>query len=74
MTDMTHNEALALAESIAEMDNYRVITADRDSIIRRADAARVPKAAIARRMDISRDTVIRVLGTDGESEEREAGK
>jgi predicted DNA-binding protein (UPF0251 family) len=66
MHDMTPDQAVAYAASIAEMNEYRRITADRDAIIRRADAAQVAKAAIARQMDISRDTVIRVLGNDSE--------
>ena len=68
MSDMTQDEAIAYAEVIAEMAEYKRIANGRDNLIRKADGHGVPKAEIARRMDVSRDTVIRILGSDDESE------
>ena len=66
MHDMTPNEAHTYAHAVDKLEDWRITVASRDTVIREAHEAGVPKAEIARRMKISRDTVIRVLGSDDE--------
>jgi hypothetical protein len=66
MSDMTEQELRAQAAVVAELDAFGAAVAGRDELIQRAHQVRIPKSEIARRMKISRDTVVRVLGTDEE--------
>jgi DNA invertase Pin-like site-specific DNA recombinase len=66
MTDRTPEQALAYAAAVAKLKGYADTVSDRDELIHSAHQSGVPKAEIARRMGISRDTVIRVLGSDDE--------
>lgn len=59
---LTYDEALAeLDEVAAEIAAQRAATRRRDEVIIRAHLAHVPNAVIARRLDITRPTVIRVI-------------
>ena len=66
MGDMTHDQMLALAAAAGELDEWAEVVADRDARIRRAHAAGMKKAEIARRLKVGRGTVIAVLGSDEE--------
>lgn len=67
MKDMTQEQIAAYGTAVAELEDYARTVKDRDARIWRAHRAGVAKAEIARRMKISRDTVVRVLGS-GESD------
>ncbi len=72
MPDRTQTELAAYTATVKELEDWAAIYADRDDRIRRAHKVGISQAEIARRMGISRDTVIRVLGTDGSEEGQES--
>ena len=69
MDDMTPAQMQARVDAAAELDQWRLDRERRDELIHKARQTGMAKAEIARRMRISRDTVIRVLGPDDESED-----
>jgi DNA invertase Pin-like site-specific DNA recombinase len=73
MDDMTPAQMQAYAATAAEMAQWKTDRKrrgeQRDELIFKARAGGMAKAEIARRLGISRDTVIRVLGPDDESED-----
>ena len=64
MKDMTPEQLDAYAALVRRLDEYGRVSAGRDALIHEAHAGGISKAEIARRMDISRTTVVLVLGTD----------
>lgn len=66
MPDMTQEQLAAYAEAVRELEEWAAVNADRDARIQRAHKRGISQAEIARRMGISRDTVIRVLGSEDE--------
>jgi len=73
MKDMTSEQAHAYAEALAELDDWPMAVkahlGRRDRLIIRAHAAGVSQPKIAKRMKISRNTVLSVLGTDDSGED-----
>jgi len=69
MRDMTHEQMVALTAMIKRLEDWAASYAERDSLIREAHDLGLSNSNIARRMGISRTTVIQVLGTDDESED-----
>lgn len=69
MKDMTHEQMLAYVEAVKELEDWAAAYGDRDALIRKAHDAGLSNSEIAKRMKISRTTVIQVLGTDDESED-----
>lgn len=68
MKDMTHEQMLAYAAMIKRLEEWGSANAGRDSLIKEAHALGLSNTEIAKRMDISRTTVIQALGSDDESE------
>lgn len=69
MKDMTQEQLLARIALVKRLEDWAKTVASRDALIREAHEAGVSKAEIARRMDISRTTVVMVVGGDDESGE-----
>jgi len=72
MKHMTHEQALARADLIKRLENWRkkqdAVAVERDALIREAATDEMSNTEVAAHMGINRGTVIRVLGTDDESE------
>lgn len=73
MDDMTPAQMQAYADTAAQMEQWKTDRKrrdeQRDELIFKARADGMAKAEIARRLGISRDTVIRVLGPDDKRED-----
>jgi ribosome-binding protein aMBF1 (putative translation factor) len=73
MKNMKHEQVLAYAEAVKELEEWPAIreahNADRDRRIRAARDLGISQMEIAERMKIGRNTVRAVLGTDDESSE-----
>jgi hypothetical protein len=73
MAYMSHEEALARADLIKRMEdwrgNYDAVIAERDALIVEGNTAGMPNTEIAGHMTINRGTVIRVLGSNEDGEQ-----
>lgn len=69
MKGMTHEQMLAYAAMIKRLEDWGASNAGRDALIKEAHDHGLSNTEIAKRMGISRTTVIQVLGTDDESED-----
>lgn len=62
MKHMSHEELVTYTAMVKRLEDYAKANRDRDQLIREAYAAGVSKTEIAKRMEISRTTVLAVLG------------
>lgn len=69
MSNMSHDELIALAAMVKRLNEWRDVNAQRDSLIKEAHEGGMSNTQIAKNMGINRGTVIAVLGTDDESSE-----
>lgn len=69
MRDMNHEQAFAYAAMIKRLEEWGSSNAGRDTLIKEAHDLGLSNTQIAKRMRISRTTVIQALGTDDESED-----
>lgn len=73
MKNRTHEQVIAYAEAVKELEEWPAIRAahndDRDRRIRAARGLGISQVEIAERMKVGRNTVRSVLGTDDESSE-----
>lgn len=71
MKDMTHDQMLAYVGAVADLENWAQELADmqakRDEMIKHGHDAGLSNTEIAKRMKISRTTVVTVLGADDEN-------
>ncbi len=75
MKNMRHEQVLAYAEAVKELEEWPAIreahNADRDRRIRAAHDLGISQVEVAERMKVGRNTVRAVLGTDDNGEEAE---
>jgi len=79
MKNMNQEQLAVYMDLVQRMEAWpkkrAALNAERDELIREGAGMSVSNAETASRMEVSRNTVIAVLGTDGEStEEKEAGR